>query len=193
MGDPAAGAAKVTSTIPEPQAANVICCEACKRTQYRKDRQIRCRACGTLFPAPPDPEPMPEEPPKPAPVTVLADRVRAIRLAKGLSQKQVANRMKSPRTYISKIERQFLTLPLKSIARVAEALGVTLAEIADPAFDPQELARRTMNRGGPDEDFIASLAAFAGSLRVDQKRIVIIAAHNLAKGKPIFHDWMPVD
>lgn len=105
MGDLAVGAAKVTPMIPEPQAANVIRCEACKRTQFKKDAQIRCRACGTPFPAPPapDPEPMPEEePPKPVPVTVLADRVRAIRLAKGLSQKQVACRMNSPRTYIDR-------------------------------------------------------------------------------------------
>lgn len=53
--------------------------------------------------------------------------LRVARLAAGLSQREMADRIKAPRTYISKMECGGLTPTLNSINRLAVALGVRLS------------------------------------------------------------------
>ena len=59
----------------------------------------------------------------------FGDRVRELRLSKGLSQEELAFRVKIHRTYIGGIERGERNPSLKNIAAIANALGVTLSEL----------------------------------------------------------------
>jgi len=59
----------------------------------------------------------------------FGDRVRELRLAKGLSQEELAFRVKIHRTYIGGIERGERNPSLKNIAAIAKALDVTLPEL----------------------------------------------------------------
>lgn len=59
----------------------------------------------------------------------FGERVRELRLARGLSQEELAFRASIHRTYLSGIERGKRNLSLKNIGAVAEALDVTLSEL----------------------------------------------------------------
>ena len=56
----------------------------------------------------------------------FGNRVREIRIEKGLSQEQLANRANLHRTYIGMIERAEKNLTLININKIAEALNVDL-------------------------------------------------------------------
>ena len=59
----------------------------------------------------------------------FGQRVRELRLAKGLSQEELAFRAGVHRTYLGSIERGQRNPALKNIAAIAEALEVTLPEL----------------------------------------------------------------
>jgi len=59
----------------------------------------------------------------------FGERVRELRLAKGLSQEELAFKSGMHRTYLGGIERGERNPSLKNIAAIAEALGVTLSEL----------------------------------------------------------------
>ncbi|EAQ80673.1 helix-turn-helix domain-containing protein [Blastopirellula marina] len=56
-------------------------------------------------------------------------RVRELRLQQDYSQEAFAHACELDRTYIGGIERGERNLALRNIERIAEALGVTLAEL----------------------------------------------------------------
>jgi transcriptional regulator with XRE-family HTH domain len=56
-------------------------------------------------------------------------RVRELRLARGLSQEELAFRAGVHRTYLGSIERGERNPALKNIAAIAAALDVSLAEL----------------------------------------------------------------
>jgi transcriptional regulator with XRE-family HTH domain len=56
-------------------------------------------------------------------------KVRALRLAKGLSQEELAFRAGVHRTYLGGIERGERNPSLKNIAAIAKALDSTLSEL----------------------------------------------------------------
>lgn len=88
-----------------------------------------------------------EEPARPGPVAVeahsadpsteaglkVAGQVKEIRLARHLSQRQLAGRMQVPRTYISKIENGKAIPTLGSLNRLAAALGVDVRQLVQDA------------------------------------------------------------
>jgi transcriptional regulator with XRE-family HTH domain len=59
----------------------------------------------------------------------FGERVRELRLAKGLSQEELAFRAGMHRTYLGGIERGERNPALRNIAAIAEALGITLSEL----------------------------------------------------------------
>ena len=59
----------------------------------------------------------------------LGERVRELRLQRGLSQEELAFKSGMHRTYLSGIERAERNPSLKNITAIAEALGVTLSEL----------------------------------------------------------------
>ena len=59
----------------------------------------------------------------------FGNRVRELRLSKGLSQEKLAFIVNIHRTYIGGIERGEQNPSLKNIAAIANALGVTLSEL----------------------------------------------------------------
>jgi transcriptional regulator with XRE-family HTH domain len=56
-------------------------------------------------------------------------RVRELRLARGLSQEELAFRAGVHRTYLGSIERGERNPALRNIAAIAEALDVSLSEL----------------------------------------------------------------
>ncbi|MGN6727865.1 MAG: helix-turn-helix domain-containing protein [Tepidisphaeraceae bacterium] len=56
-------------------------------------------------------------------------RVRALREGKGITQDALANACRLDRTYLSGIERGRRNPALRNVARIANALGVTLRDL----------------------------------------------------------------
>jgi transcriptional regulator with XRE-family HTH domain len=59
----------------------------------------------------------------------LGQRVRELRLAKGLSQEAFAAICGLDRTYVSGIERGKRNVAIRNIAAIANALGITISEL----------------------------------------------------------------
>jgi transcriptional regulator with XRE-family HTH domain len=61
--------------------------------------------------------------------TQFGDRLRSLRLAKGLSQEALAHNCDLDRTYIGSVERGERNISLVNIHIIAAALGVSVAEL----------------------------------------------------------------
>lgn len=61
----------------------------------------------------------------------LAVRVKALRLAKGWSQEELAHQASIHRTFVSQIERAVKISTIVSVEKVARAFGVTVGELLD--------------------------------------------------------------
>lgn len=69
---------------------------------------------------------------------VLADKIRSLRLSRGLSQAALSRRMGMKPSQLCKIELGHNGLSESSIRRVADALGVTIAELMGEAEERRE-------------------------------------------------------
>lgn len=86
----------------------------------------------------------------------VGDRVRALRVANGLTQGRLARRAGLSDSYISKIERGGGALPPSTVRRLAEALDVAPDAIADGRVDGA-----TGEAAGRREILAAAIALFA--------------------------------
>jgi transcriptional regulator with XRE-family HTH domain len=100
----------------------------------------------------------------------VAQAIRSLRLGHGLSQRQLALRMGVPRTYVSKIENEKATPTLSSLARLAEALTVSVPELLR-ACAPSRQNEIDELMGDP---FIAEMAVFTKQLD-DMQRTSVLA------------------
>ena len=63
------------------------------------------------------------------PAKAMGDRVRSLRVARGLSQEELGERAGLHRTYIGHLERGEVNPSLLNICKVAGALGADAAEL----------------------------------------------------------------
>ena len=111
----------------------------------------------------------PAEPPAPlaesdAKQLPVAAAIRALRLRAGLSQRQLAQRMNVPRTYVSKIENEKACPTLSSLQRLAEALRVSVCDLlrnGEPTLEEQI-------RQLQGDEFIAELIPYLRKLNAMQ-------------------------
>ena len=124
-----------------------------------------CRKCKTALDEEPEPEPIAVVAPQPvmseprAGHLQVATSIRALRLRGGLSQRQLAMRMKVPRTYVSKIENEKATPTLSSLERLANALEVSVPELLAGGCSREREIRELMS-----DEFIAEIVPFVNQL-----------------------------
>lgn len=174
----------MATTLVSVEAREVLRCDYCKLVQYRTVNSL-CRRCHKPLDA--------EEPAQAGPVAVgihavetaaeaglqVAGQVREIRRSRHMSQRQLANRMQVPRTYISKIENGKAIPTLGSLERLAEALGV----------DVRQLVRDTRSRREDEvteilgDVYLAEIAAALPHLDALHRTLVLGQARDLAMGR----------
>lgn len=59
----------------------------------------------------------------------LGEKIRAVRLSKGLSQEELAFQANVHRTYIGMVERGEKNVTIRSLKKICDALGVSLSMI----------------------------------------------------------------
>ncbi|HTX75098.1 MAG TPA: helix-turn-helix transcriptional regulator [Terracidiphilus sp.] len=112
----------------------------------------------------------------------VAARVREIRGARHLSQRQLAARMEVPRTYISKIENGKAIPTLSSLERLAGALDVEVGQLVrDARSQREELAAAIFA-----DPFLAEVAASLPLLNSLQRSLFSSAVREAAMGRRRF-------
>ena len=124
----------MATTLAPVDSREVVRCDHCHLVQFRTTNNL-CRKCRTSLDEE-IPEPMIE---LPSPVAEpssekhsqlqVAASIRLLRQRSGLSQRQLAMRMKVPRTYVSKIENEKAMPTLSSLQRLASALEVPMGDL----------------------------------------------------------------
>ncbi|MGH9480530.1 MAG: helix-turn-helix domain-containing protein [Terriglobales bacterium] len=135
------------TALPDPR--EVLRCFECRLVQFRTMNNL-CRRCHVSLDAPPPPPPpAPVLEPELEPgietaeatgrlVPLVASAIRRWRQRRGLSQRQLAERMHVPRTYVSKIENDKATPTITSLQRMATAMETNIAALlqaGEPAAD----------------------------------------------------------
>jgi transcriptional regulator with XRE-family HTH domain len=109
----------------------------------------------------------------------VAHQVREIRRARHLSQRQLAGRMRVPRTYISKIENGKAIPTLGSLERLAAALEVDLSQlIRDSRSRRDEEVAAILA-----DPFLAEIAALLPHLEPLQRTLFYGAVRDAASGR----------
>lgn len=105
----------------------------------------------------------------------VAQAIRNLRRRGGLSQRQLAMRMGVPRTYVSKIENEKAIPTLSSLARLAQALGVSVPDVlreCGPTRDDEVRELLT-------DPFIAELVEFTSKLNAMQLSSVLAQVRDM--------------
>ena len=92
-------------------------------------------------------------------VRAFAERLRLVRLARNMTQAKLGEETGVPASYISDLEKAKVAPGIDLVARLAEALGTTVADLltgaaTGPDADPREAIREVLNalltEGNPD-------------------------------------------
>src|SRR5665213_2236321 len=172
------------ATMIAPVASReVLRCDRCSLVQFSSSNLL-CRRCH---------KPLEIEEPEPtvsSPVEVMGTRVpgnrsskvavrlREIRNARHLSQRQLAARLDVPRTYISKIENGRAMPTLSSLQRLAAALAVPMSEMVHDVRYEREREIATMM----EDPFLSEIGHWASGLDPLHRAMVLSHLRELATG-----------
>jgi len=164
----------MATTLAPVENREVVRCDHCHLVQFRTVNNL-CRKCRTSLdedePEPILAQPMPVmEPERSGRSEVqVAIAIRSLRQRSGLSQRQLALRMGVPRTYVSKIENEKATPTLSSLARLADALTVSVPELLNACTPSRESEISELL----SDPFIAEMATFTRQLDAMQRTSVL--------------------
>jgi transcriptional regulator with XRE-family HTH domain len=167
----------------------VLRCGNCQLRQFRP-QSGHCRRCQTDLDAPPPPlidlsvsttgsdiEPGIETAEATGvPVPNVAGAIRAWRQRIGLSQRQLADRMQVPRTYVSKIENDKATPTISSLGRMATAMDTDISSLLASEATPMPMAQAELLR----DPFLRALLEFVPALAPRQLQQLLAVSRQLA-------------
>ncbi len=164
----------MATTLAPVDSREVVRCDHCHLVQFRTANNV-CRKCKTSLDE--EPEPIVATPammPAPQPMTggsqiPVAMAIRMLRNRAGLSQRQLAQRMRVPRTYVSKIENEKACPTLSSLERLAEALHVRVRDLLTTTGRTLEDDIRELQ----SDEFIAELIPYMKQLNGMQLATVL--------------------
>jgi len=164
------------------EAREVLRCDHCSLVQFRTSNSL-CRRCHKPLEIE-EPEPMQPELVAPAPETAgegvnVARAVREIRASRSLSQRQLAERMNVPRTYISKIENGKAVPTLSSLERLATALAVDICVLLRDARS----RRRAEVQAITSDPFLAEIASMISKVDGLQRAMFLNHVREMASGR----------
>jgi transcriptional regulator with XRE-family HTH domain len=161
-------------------ARDVVRCDHCHLVQFKTVNNL-CRRCRTSLDED-EPEPILTQQLPLAEVESssrseiqVAKAIRSLRQRSGLSQRQLALRMGVPRTYVSKIENEKATPTLSSLARLAQALEVTVPDLLS-ACGPSREEEITELMADP---FIGEIVEFTSKLNAMQLSSVLAQVRDM--------------
>ena len=174
----------MATTLASVETREVVRCDLCSLVQYRTSNSL-CRKChrplDTEEPTPLVPQLVTAQPASSTAEAGLqvAGQVREIRRARHLSQRQLASRMRVPRTYISKIENGKAIPTLGSLERLAEALEVDLCQLVRDSRSRRDEAVNAIL----SDPFLAELASMLPHLDSLHRTLLYGSVRDMATGR----------
>jgi transcriptional regulator with XRE-family HTH domain len=170
----------MATTLAPVENREVVRCDHCHLVQFKTVNNL-CRRCRTSLDED-EPEPIfaptieAAEPESSERSDVqVATAIRMLRQRHGMSQRQLALRMGVPRTYVSKIENQKATPTLSSLARLADALEVSIPDLLRACGPSREDEIAEMMA----DPFLAELAEFTSKLNAMQLSSVLAQVRDI--------------
>lgn len=170
----------MATTLAPVDSREVVRCDDCHLVQFKTTNNL-CRRCrASLDEDEPEPILTPSMPMVEAEDTSRSDiqvakAIRNLRQRAGLSQRQLALRMGVPRTYVSKIENEKATPTLSSLARLAQALEVTVPDLLCDCGSSREEEITDLVA----DPFIAELVEFTSKLNAMQLSSVLAQVRDM--------------
>ncbi|MGH9585489.1 MAG: helix-turn-helix domain-containing protein [Acidobacteriaceae bacterium] len=172
----------MATTLATVEAREVLRCEHCSLVQFRTNNSL-CRRCHKpleMEEAEPQQPQLVPVPPEPGTETInVARAVREIRASRSLSQRQLAERMGVPRTYISKIENGKAVPTLGSLERLANALAVDICVLLRDARSRRHAEVHAIMA----DPFLAEIASTISKIDGLQRAMFLNHVREMASGR----------
>src|SRR5689334_11373333 len=170
----------MATTLAPVDSREVLRCDHCHLVQFRTNNNLcrRCKLCLDTIEEVVAPEPTPAEAPAANGQLQIALAIRTLRQRSGLSQRQLAQRMQVPRTYVSKIENDKATPTLSSLARLANALQITVPQLLECSTNDGARTKQIEEIMG--DEFLAELVPFVTKLDAMQRSSFLAQVRDLS-------------
>ncbi len=104
----------------------------------------------------------------------IGETIRNLRLGKGMSQGDIENCTGLLRCYLSRVENGHTVPSLDTLARIAGALGIPIAQFfTDSSRQPELLS-------SPDARFLGQIRKYSGALREDERKLLVAMVRKMA-------------
>ena len=112
----------------------------------------------------------------------IGTTIRGHRLQKGLSQGDIEKKTGLLRCYLSRVENGHTVPSLETLAKIAEAMEISLADFFPCTDTPQDRETRKMLGELSEEEirFLADIKRYSTSLSDDDKRLVLAMIRKMA-------------
>ncbi len=124
--------------------------------------------------------------PKEKPNVDIGNVIRSYRAERGLSQGDIERRTGLLRCYLSRVENGHTVPSLETLAKIAEALDITLADFFPGSETPSERdAQKMLGELSDDEvRFLAEIKKYSTTLNEGDKRLVLAMIRKMASIAP---------
>jgi transcriptional regulator with XRE-family HTH domain len=124
--------------------------------------------------------------PKEKPKVNIGEVIRSYRSDRGLSQGDIERRTGLLRCYLSRVENGHTVPSLETLAKIAEAMEISLADFFPGSDTPQDRETRKMLGELSEEEirFLADIKKYSTSLSEDDKRLVLAMIRKMAAIPP---------
>ena len=120
--------------------------------------------------------------PKEKPKVNIGEVIRSYRGDRGLSQGDIEKRTGLLRCYLSRVENGHTVPSLETLAKIAEAMEIGLADFFPGLDTPQDReTRRILGELSPDEiRFLAEIRRYSNTLSEEDKKLVLAMIRKMA-------------
>jgi transcriptional regulator with XRE-family HTH domain len=124
--------------------------------------------------------------PKEKPKVHIGEVIRSYRGDRGLSQGDIEKRTGLLRCYLSRVENGHTVPSLETLAKIAEAMEISLADFFPGTDTPQDKeTRRILGELSGDEiRFLAEIRRYSSTLSEDDKKLVLAMIRKMAETPP---------
>jgi transcriptional regulator with XRE-family HTH domain len=120
--------------------------------------------------------------PKEKPKVNIGEVIRSYRSDRGLSQGDIERRTGLLRCYLSRVENGHTVPSLETLAKIAEAMEISLADFFPGTDTPQDRETRKMLGELSEEEirFLAEIKRYSTTLSDDDKKLVLAMIRKMA-------------
>lgn len=124
--------------------------------------------------------------PKEKPKVNIGEVIRSYRNDRGLSQGDIERRTGLLRCYLSRVENGHTVPSLETLAKIAEAMEISLADFFPGADTPQDRETKKMLGELSEEEirFLADIKKYSTTLTDDDKKLVLAMIRKMAAVVP---------